>query len=245
MDKRGIVWVALVAVAISSGCAENRERANEQDLARIARWLPGTYNNTQQAQADARKGVRPAHDAVELAIVPLDSEAIAVAIGRNAFYVQEMAADDPRRVLSQKVVIFKATGKGITETVATLVEPLRWRDGQREPGIFMGLTTKDLSVLAGCDLTWKRAQEPGKDTGKPTKEEASKAAEHLRFIGSNDSKQCRMTSHVVMGLVPVEWRAELTADEFATAELQYDSNGQLLSGSQAEPFYRFRKTGGR
>ena len=236
----------MVAVLALSGCAENRERANEEDLARIARWLPGTYNNTQQAQEDARKGVRPAHEAVELAIVPLDSESVAVGLGRNAYYMQEMAADDARRVLSQKVVVFRSSDKGITETVATLVDPLRWRDGQREPGIFMGLTLKDLNVLSGCDLTWKRQEEPGKDTQKTAnKGKAGKKVEPVRFIGANDSKHCQMTSHVVMGLVPVELRAELSATEFATAEFQYDSNGAVLGGSQAEPFYRFRKVGSR
>ena len=208
----------------------------------MTRWLPGTYSNLQQAQADERNGVRPAHDAVELAIVPLESESVAVGLGRNAYYMQEMAADDARRVLSQKVVIFKATDKGITESVATLIDPLRWRDGQREPGIFMGLTPKDLKVVAGCDLTWTRKEEAGKAAQKPTsKEAAKKAEEHLRFVGVNDSKHCQMTSHRVMGLVPVELRGELTSNEFATAELQYDADGSLLNPGPAEPFYRFRK----
>jgi len=249
MDERGVFWaglIAAVAVTLSSGCAENREKANQADLERMARWLPGTYNNVQQAQADARNGVRPPHDAVELAIVPLDSESVAVGLGRNAFYLQEMAADDARRVLSQKVIVFKATDKGITESVATLLDPLRWRDGQREPGIFMGLTPKDLKVISGCELTWKRQEEAGNAPQKPTSKEAvAKAEEHLRFVGVNDSKHCEMTSHQVMGLVPVELRGELTATEFATAELQYDSNGGLLNGNQAEPFYRFRKVSNR
>lgn len=250
MDKGGIFrvvgLVSMVAIASLSGCAENRERTNQEDLARMAHWLPGTYSNTAQAQADARNGVRPSHDAVELAIVPLESESIAVGVGHTAYYMQEMAADDARRVLSQKVVIFNATDKGIVETVATLIDPLRWRDGQREPDIFMGMTPKDLKMLSGCDLTWKRQEEPGKSTKKPTNKKAAKEAEeHLRFVATNDSKHCQITSHAVMGLVPTELRGELTATEFATAELQYDSNGALLNGNQAEPFYRFRKVGSR
>jgi hypothetical protein len=46
-----------------------------------------------------------------------------------------------------------------------------------------------------------------------------------------------------MGLVEVDSRAELTVDEFATAELAYGADQRLLQGRKDEPFYRFRKVG--
>jgi hypothetical protein len=238
MDKHGILLLGFVALL--AGCAENKQRMYEEDLARMSRWLPGTYDNTAQARSDVQKGVRPPHDAVELAVVPLES----VSIGRNAFYLQEMAADDPRRVLSQQVLMFRAGEKGIVETVSTLEDPLRWRDGQRQSDIFMGMTPKDLKPATGCELKWRRETEPGKEK-KPSKEEAERVAQKTRFIGSNDPKKCEETSHLVMGLVQVELRAELTANEFSVAEIQYDSNGQVISGNKEEPFYRFRKVGSR
>jgi hypothetical protein len=238
---RSILSVALIAAALLAvGCAENKQRVYEEDLARMSRWLPGTYDNSAQARSDVQKGVRPPHDAVELAIVPLDS----ISIGRNAFYLQESAADDPRRVLSQRVIMFKAGEKGIVESVSTLEDPLRWRDGQRQADIFMGMTPKDLKPATGCDLKWKRDTEPGQEK-KLSKEEAERAAQKTRFIGTNDPKKCEETSHAVMGLVQVELRAELTANEFSVAEIQYDSNGQVISGNKEEPFYRFRKVGSR
>jgi hypothetical protein len=238
MDKRGILLLGFIALL--TGCAENKERVYEEDLARMSRWLPGTYDNTAQARADVQKGVRPPHDAVELAIVPLES----VSIGRNAFYLQEMAADDPRRVLSQRVLKFSSSKKGIVESVSTLEDPLRWRDGQHQADIFMGMTPKDLKSATGCELKWSRESEPGKEK-KVSKEEAERLAQRTRFIGSNDPKKCEETSHLVMGLVQVELRAELTANELSLAEIQYDSNGQVISGNKEEPFYRFRKTGSR
>ncbi len=240
MDKRGILLLGLIATAavFLTGCA-SKQRLNEEDLHRLVRWLPGTYDNTEQAKADARKGVRPPHDAVEVAIVPLGS----VSVGRNSFYVQETAADDPRRVLSQKVVLFSVTDKGIMESMASLVDPLRWRDGQRDPDVFLGMTPKDLNMSSGCELIWKRAVETGQATPKRSGEGAKKQQENVRFLGANDPKHCLATSHVVPGLVQVELRAELTANELALAELQYDTNGQLIQGSKDEPFYRFRKKG--
>jgi hypothetical protein len=242
MDKV-LRFLGLLAVALLTGCAENREKHNQEDLARMVRWLPGTYDNTAQVKEEARKGVHPSHDPVELAIVPLDSVAVSVEGGRNAFYMQEVAADDPRRVLSQKVIIFNATDKGIVETVSTLIDPLRWRDGQRDPDIFSGMTPKDYKLIAGCELTWKRV---GEGDAKASHGEGDKQSrEPNRFVGANDSKRCETTSHAEMGLVQVEMRAELSMNELATAELQYDSNGQLILGNKDEPFYRFRKTGGR
>jgi len=234
----------IVAVACLAGCAAARkEREQEVDLDRIVRWLPGTYDNTLQAKDDVQKGVHPPHDAVELAIVALGS----VSIGRNAFYMQEMAADDPRRVMSQRVVIFNATNKGIVESVATLVDPLRWRDGQRDPDVFMGMTPKDLTPVSGCELIWKRAAETAKAASAPAAARGAKAEkealENGRLVGANDPKRCKATSHASMGLVEVELRAELSAEEFSMAELQYDSSGRLLQGNKDEPFYRYRKNG--
>jgi len=235
MDKRRHLFLifGLLATALLAGCTNGKLRRNEEDLDRLVRWFPGRYDNTQQAKTDARNGVRPPHDPVELVIVALGS----VSVGRNAFYMQEMAADDPRRVLSQKVVIFNASDKGIVESVSTLVDPLRWRDGQRDPDMFLGMTPKDLNPLAGCELTWKREGEGEK--GQDPK------AEPKRLIGANDPKGCQIASHAAIGLVQTELRAELTPNELAAAELQYDSNGTLIQGNKDEPFYRFRKIGNR
>lgn len=239
MDERKLICVGVLAACLGlAACGTNKAKEREADLDWIARWLPGTYDNTVQAQEDLAKGVRPPHDAVELAIVPVDS----IAVGRNAFYLQEMAADDPRRVFSQRIVIFNATGKGIVESVATLVDPLRWRDANRDPDIFTGMTPKDYNITSGCELTWTRAGGPEADKPPRSKEEARKAAAQRRFVGVNDSDRCRMTSHAAMGLVQVELRAELSASEFAMGELEYDSSGKLIQGNRDAPLYRFRKT---
>ena len=239
MDKRILAVTLIAAAACLSGCAAMKKgHQRDLDFAQFSRWLPGTYDNTAQAKADVQKGVRPPHDAVELVVIPLES----IAVGQDAFYVQESAADDSMRVLSQRVLVFTETEKGIVETVNTLVEPMRWRDGPREPDMFEGMTTRDLKVATGCEVIWKRVDtDAGKHPKKLTKEEAKKAAEAVRFEGKNDSKRCQMTSHAVMGLVQVELRGELSSKEFALAELQYDSEGHLIQGSLDEPFYRFRK----
>ena len=240
MDNgRKALMLGLIAAACLTGCATNRQE-HEAALLRLSHWLPGSYDNSAQAKADVRNGIHPPHEAVELDIALVDS----ISIGRNIFYLQETAADDPMRVLSQRVVVFKATDKGIVETVSSLVDPLRWRNGQRNPEIFEGMTERDFKAADGCDILWKLEEQPvDKNAAKPSKEEAQRAAEKRRLIGTNDRKRCQMTSHAAMGLVQVELRGEIGPNEISLAELQYDQDDKLIQGNPAEPFYRFRRMG--
>lgn len=244
MEKRDGLLLGLMAVACVSGlggCAsERRQHENEADLARISRWLPGTYDNSQQVRSDLAQGIRPAHDAVELDVVVVDS----IAVGRSAFYLQESAADDPLRVFSQRVITFSIGPKGdIVQTVNTLVDPLRWRNGQREPDIFESMTPRDFKPATGCEITWKREEKDADKDKKLSKEEALRAAEHATFIGTNDFKHCEMTSSAVMGLVNMGLRGRISANEIDLAELQYDQEDKLIPGSVADPYYRFRRLG--
>jgi hypothetical protein len=242
MDKRSVLVVGLiVAAACLSGCAAvKRGHQRDVDFAKFVRWLPGSYDNSAQAKSDLQKGIRPPHDPVELVVIPLES----VAVGQNSFYVQEMAADNNLRVLSQRVVVFTETDKGIVEKMNLLTEPMRWRDGRHDPEMFQGMTTRDLKPVAGCELIWTPVERPvAKNAKKLSKEEAEKAAEVKRFVGKNDPKHCETTSYAVMGLVQVEYRGELSSNEFFTAELQYDADDHLLQGNKDEPFYRFRRVG--
>ena len=157
LNKGGVLVLGLIAAACLTGCAAAaRQKENEAALLRLSHWLPGNYDNTVQSKADVQKGIHPPHDAVELDIALVDS----ISIGRNVFYLQETAADDPLRVLSQRVVMFTANDKGIVESVNTLDDPLRWRNGQRNPEIFEGMTLRDFKPADGCDITWKLEEQP-------------------------------------------------------------------------------------
>src|ERR1700722_14067251 len=171
MDKRDVLVIGLiVAAACLSGCtAMKKGHERDVDFAQFSRWIPGTYDNSAQVKTDLQKGVRHPHDSVELAVIPLES----IEVGQDSFYLQETAADNSLRVLSQRVVVFKETEKGFVEMIYTLNEPMRWRDGPHEPDMFEGLTTRDLKVASGCELIWNRVQtDTDKHAKKLTKEEA-------------------------------------------------------------------------
>ena len=95
----------------------------------------------------------PAHDAVTLTI----TRVFTPRLGHHVYYAQEMAADDPRRVLSQKMYSFQVNEKrGIIETTYAFAEPRRWRDGQQNKELFTSVVTEDVQPEA-CDLIWKAA----------------------------------------------------------------------------------------
>jgi len=187
------------------------------ELTELLVSLPGHYDNTAQVQADAQHGLRPPHDPLALVIVPVDD----VLIGDHVFYVQEMAADDPRRVMAQRVWTIGVENKNIVQSVWTLKEPLRWRDAQNDPAVLHGMVNEDVSPVRGCNLTWKKMGE--------------------KFTAANDPKTCRSTSRQTGGTVRIDTRVELEGNELALAENATDTAGQLVEGRTDEPFVRFRK----
>jgi CpeT/CpcT family (DUF1001) len=205
---------ALAALAFTSACTTGAQ-VHEAEFYQLLAMLPGEYNNTTQAQGDVQRGVHPPHDALALTIVPIG----APVIGTHAFYVQESAADDARRIMAQRVWTLEMTDKSIVQTVWTIKEPLRWRNA--EPELLMGMMAQDVTRSLGCEVTWKK--------------------EGMRFVGTNDSKRCTSTSRATNGTVQVETRMELDSTELALAETAKDAAGQLVQGRTDDPFYKFHR----
>jgi hypothetical protein len=158
---------ALVALAaLGSGCADNPNKHSETDMLGLLALLPGRYDNSAQADLEAHNGTRPAHDAVALVITRVYTPRL----GHNVYYAQETAADDPRRVFTQKMYGFEADEKrGILETLYEFVDPLRWRDGQQNPDLFTSIVIDDVQA-EGCRLLWKKTADG--------------------YVGNNDPKAC-------------------------------------------------------
>jgi len=212
----GAGTASLLAACVGGGGQSHPKP--EVELAQITRWLPGTYNNIAQHEADVKAG-RPPHEALEVVIVPIDSPIM----GAHAFYLQEMAADDPRRVMVQQVLSFEVTDKKgqIRESVATLVEPRRWREGYLNPELFTAMVQEDLTPMSGCDLFWTRTA-----TG---------------FAGANDPLRCHASDRMSDAAAKNELRAELKSTELALSEQSFDERGALILGRADEPYYRFHK----
>jgi len=161
---------ALAMLLLLGGCTD-QSKIQEADLTQLLAVFPGRYDNTAQAEADTRAHAHPPHDAVALTITHVYTPRL----GHHVYYAQETAADDPRRVFSQKMYGFSVDEKrGIVETLYEFAEPLRWRDGQQNKDMFTGVTTEDVQPEA-CQLLWKKT-----DTG---------------FVATHDAKVCPDAGH--------------------------------------------------
>ena len=98
-----LLAVAWDALALLGGCTHQPKVVEPGDLTSLLAVLPGRYDNTAQVEADARNGVHPGHDAVALTITHVYTPRL----GHYVYYAQETAADNPLRVLSQKMYGFQ------------------------------------------------------------------------------------------------------------------------------------------
>jgi hypothetical protein len=214
MDRRLLTLCVLLFVV--PGAAQSKRK--DAELIQLLELYQGRYTNVAQVEADTTAGREP-HAAVEINIV----RAYAPRISDYTFYIQESAADDPRRIFMQRIVSFQfVKGRGIVQSLSSFVEPTRWRDAHLNQDLFKAMTAQDLSPMSGCEVVWKK------------KEDGS-------FEGANDQSTCRVSSEAAGAMVRLKLRAELSVDELALSEQSFDAAGRLLQPDPGDPFYRFRR----
>jgi hypothetical protein len=211
------VVITVAASLASGGCASKLKDAQVR-VAQIADLLPGHYTNSAQAQADAKAGGAK-HEAKSIDIVRLSLPLLS----HYAFYAQENSLEEMGQILSQRLFTFEAGEDGsVVQRIYTFTQPARWRNGQNNPSVFTGVMFKDTSVLAGCDLVWKKEGE--------------------KLVGTNSRETCRVSSAAV-GTLRTEMKIELSGDELAMSELGYTAGGKLVQGDASDPFYRYERGG--
>lgn len=212
-----VCGLSVVCGLVLAGCASQAKKKAEAELATLTEWLPGRYDNVEELRGD------PTRQSVVVQVIPFYGKPL----GKAAFYLYETAADDARRVLSQRIIAFDVDPgeKRIVEAVYTLTEPERWRDAHQNPALFTALIPHtDLRPMTGCALVWKREGE--------------------RFVGANERASCRASSRTTGSTVNVEMRAELSPGELALAESAFDSTGRLVEGDAEGTLQRYTKRGG-
>ena len=119
-----------------AGCTSQAD-LRKAELADLAVVLPGVYAN-------------PSQNLLILNLfVPM--------LTGTVMYIRETAADDPRRVFSERVWILDVSSNDhIVATVYALEEPEHWRGGAENPELFRPMLQRDLRPLPGCELVWQR-----------------------------------------------------------------------------------------
>jgi hypothetical protein len=206
--------LAIAALALATVCVA-KPKKEDVFLAQLVAMLSGSYDNIAQARRDAD------HPALRLMIAPVK----AGLVGDNVFYVQEMAADDPRRVLSQKVYVLNVVPRReqAVLTQLDLKEPLRWRNGQDNRDLFRSMLLQDLRARPGCDLLWQR--------------------EGAGFKAALQVNSCRTASRTTGETLKVDLRMQLSADALNVFEQQRDATGAMASGDLPDAWFRYARRG--
>ena len=208
--RSGLLFALVLALLAGCGGAQAQRQADLADLGRI---LPGVYDNTVQAREAGEGASLPA---LRIAIVPI----YAPLVGKDIFYLQEMAADDARRVTAQRVLSLEITPDGrLLQGLYGLAEPSRWRDGHEKPDLFKSLLPNDLRLAEGCDITWHRS-------GR-------------RFEGENDPAKCRLTRRGTNDTVRQDSRVQVDDDGIAFSDTLIDAGGQRQPATAQ--WYRFQR----
>ena len=217
LAMRARVVTMVAAAAALGGCATAQSSKSDGLLMQVEGWLPGHYDNRAQVATDRKHG-GAVHPAVSAVIVRVDS----LTVGQKVYYMEETDTDNPQQPpTAQYILSFEVVKDRILEAVWSLTEPKRWRNGAEQPELFSSLQPPDLKLLTGCSLEWKKTEEG--------------------FAASNDVKLCHSTPLSVPAAVAAHWRIELTADQLGIGEQAYDSDGDLVYGTQEDSFIRLRK----
>jgi hypothetical protein len=212
---------ALTALlALCAGCGANQKALREDELSRIAEWLPGTYDNRAQVDEDLARNAVEIHEPIRLVIVPVS----APIIGEQIYYAESSDAMNTRRVTDQRLYSFEKTSdeKAIAHTIYRFKEPDRWIGGTQREDIFKSLVRDDLSAQSGCELKWELVED--------------------QFVGQSSRTSCKSAPQAGLSR-KVEIRYELGADTLALSERGFDSAGKLVEGRREDPMFRFRKVG--
>ncbi|HYP79222.1 MAG TPA: chromophore lyase CpcT/CpeT [Steroidobacteraceae bacterium] len=203
---------AIAGLLLAMACfAAGSKKKEELFLSQLITVLPGSYDNLAQSRADGAD-----HPALRLIIAPVE----APLVGEHVYYVQEMAANDVRRVLAQSLYVLNPVTKKEQATLTQLEfkEPARWRDGHLNRDLFRGMLVDDLRARPGCDLLWERDGN------------GFKAA-----VGSG----CRASSRDTGETLRVEQRMQLGPEVLAIFEQHRDAAGTLVFGAAADPWFRY------
>lgn len=204
--------IILAGLAVLLGSCAAGPKSDERFVSQLFGALAGSYDNLAQSRAS------PDHAPLKLVIVPVQ----ALLVGDHVLYVQETAADDPRRVLAQYLYVINAVPNRemavVTQT--DFAEPLRWRDGHLNRDLFHSLLTQDLRQRPGCDLLFRR-----------------EGASFVAATGGN----CRGSARDTGEALRVEQKITLDADGIALFEQRRDAAGRLVQGGEPDPWYRFAR----
>ena len=218
MTRRLPIVAALLLAIFPPGAVAQSPAPPPPNLAQLAQWLTGEFDNFQQFyEAKDTKAPMP-HGRVHTVITPLP----APAIGAQVLLARESALDEPERVANLHAYSLVAGAPGTIElrlyafdNQAALLAALK------DPATPADLPLDRLKPMPGCEVTWRRDAEA--------------------FTGTMKPGACQVTWPSTGARVTMENTYRVTADEFWFSERATDAAGKPVFGRADGVPYKLKR----
>ena len=219
MTRRLPIAALLLLVLFPPGAMAQTPAPAAGDLAQLAQWLTGEFDNFQQFfEAKDTKAPMP-HERIHTVIAPV---AVPV-VGPHVLLARESALNEPERVKTLHVysLVPNAGDRSITLRLYSVTDPSVLAGFLTDPSKPIEVRPDQLTPMTGCDVTWRR--------------------EGDAFVGAMQPGACRTTWPKTGGAVTVTNTYRLTADEFWFAEQLTDEAGHMVFGRADGVPYKLKR----
>ncbi len=156
-----LVYVSLLIgtpLAWSQARADEPKDPNARDLVLISQWFAGEFDNEEQQWFENDPRSQTAPERKHERIHAIHHRLNIPALGGAVFYVEEYRDNDPAKIIRQRLVTF--TSNAPLRTIR--MQQGFFKDAKVAQGAHVDsaklakLGASDVSVLPGCDVTWRR-----------------------------------------------------------------------------------------
>jgi hypothetical protein len=196
------------------------EVAPDPDLARLAEWFAGTWDNYAQVESLAERaatGIERVHGV----FIPVDVPAI----GGAAFFGRLMLEEDPARTFRLRLYRFSLDGRRGTLRLDPyrIVDEKPWRVTRPDMARLAALSAGDLRHVPSCAIHFRF-------------DVATR-----RYLGSTSPGACRIESERLGTGVTIEDRMEIGEDLLVISSIVRDPTGRRVQGNAEGLPFRLRK----
>ncbi len=208
-------WLLQSGVALAQN-TNNAVSTEPGSLAHFMSWFVGEYSNHEQVwqqKQDAEKTATGIPADPFLNMHHLFAPVTINALGPNLVFVRQRRADEPNKILRQRLYRFSQSGaQSIKLEIFSFVDEDKYRDLHLKPELQNALTNKAITATPGCDVLWRY--------------DVALSA----YLGSMPKDVCKIDSKMFKKTVLVNDDLRLTASEIWINDQARDSKGARVWG---------------
>lgn len=153
-----LVLAFIMALSSFADAQERRYTLIEREIEYLMEVWPGNYDNREQVQHDADRGMPDYDSGAHLRVHGQISRVNLPAFGKYVLYVEEYKDDDPSSIFRQRLYELSADEEenAVRVKLHFFRDRTKWLGAHDDPSILNGLTRDDTQTLEGCDVFLRR-----------------------------------------------------------------------------------------